>query len=176
MKENKLMICYSNMFFKIKVKFFLYCFLSFLKKKSIFVRRSKPICEYKKQKIMRIKSILIGILSLITLTTYAQYKKSEKIEDDTTIKKLKIKIATPEELKNFDWNGLKEVFQENDAEQEVTLSLEYENKSESEKSKVKVDNFEIEITVRAADLDQLTKSLEKLSKKLYKLNNRGLKN
>ena len=125
---------------------------------------------------MKTKNILLGILSLMTFATYAQTEKSEKTETKTAVTELKVETENLDELKNFDWNMVKEMFEENDSEQEITLAFAYVNKSEIDKSKVRVDNFEMKLTGKTADFDKLTAKLKKSFKKLDEINGRNIKN
>ena len=112
----------------------------------------------------------------MTFATYAQTEKNEKVETKTAVTELKVETENLDELKNFDWNMVKEMFQENDAEQEITLAFAYVNKSEIDKSKVRVDNFEMKLTGKTADLDKLTARLKKSFDKLDEINGRNIKN
>ena len=96
---------------------------------------------------MKTKNILLGILSLMTFATYAQTEKNQKTESKTAVTELKVETENLDELKNFDWTMVKEMFEKNDSEQEITLAFAYVNKSEIDKSKVRVDNFEMKLTV-----------------------------
>lgn len=125
---------------------------------------------------MKTKNILLGIFTLMTFATYAQSEKSKKEESKTAVTELKVEMENLEELKNFDWNIVKEMFQENDAEQEITLAFAYVNKSEIDKSKVRVDNFEMKLTGKTADLDKLTARLKKSFDKLDEIDRRNIKN
>ena len=125
---------------------------------------------------MKTKNILIGILSLMTYVTYAQSEKSINIESKTAVTELKVKTENLDELKNFDWNMIKEMFQENDSEQEITLAFTYINKSEIDKSIIRVDNFEMRLTGKTADLDKFTARLKIFFEKLDEIDGRQLKN
>ena len=125
---------------------------------------------------MKTKNILLGIFTLMTFATYAQSEKNKKVESKTAVTELKVEAENLDELKNFDWNMVKEMFQENDAEQEITLAFAYVNKSEIDKSKVRVDNFEMKLTGKTADLDKLTSRLKKSFDKLDEINGRIIKN
>jgi hypothetical protein len=125
---------------------------------------------------MKTKSILLGILSLMTFAIYAQTEKIEKVELKTAVTELKVEMENLDELKNFDWDMVKEMFQENDAEQEITLAFSYVNKSEIDKTKVRVDNFEMKLTGKTADLDKLTARLKKSFDKLTEIEGRNIKN
>lgn len=125
---------------------------------------------------MKTKNILLGIFSLLTFATYAQTEKTKKVESKTAVTELKVETENLNELKNFNWNMVKEMFQKNDAEQEITLVFAYVNKSEIEKSKVRVDNFEMKLTGKTVDLDKLTERLKKSFDKLHEIDSRNIKN
>jgi hypothetical protein len=125
---------------------------------------------------MKTKNLLLGLFSLVTFAAYAQTEKSKKVALRTAVIELKVETENLDELKNFDWNTVKEMFQENDAEQEITLVFAYVNKSDIDKSKVRVDNFEVKLTGKTADLDKLTSRLKKSFDKLDEINGRNIKN
>lgn len=125
---------------------------------------------------MKTRNILFGIFSLVTVATYAQSEKSKIVESKTAVTELKVETENLNELKNFDWNMVKELFQENDAEQEITLAFAYVNKSEIDKSKVRVNNFEMKYTGKMKDLDKLTTVLKKSFDKIDEIDGRNIKN
>jgi hypothetical protein len=124
---------------------------------------------------MKTKSILLGILSLMTFATSAQTEKHKVIEPKKAKTEFKFESENLSELKNFDWNMLRELFEENDSEEEITLTIAYVNKSAIDKSKLRVDNFELKLTGKTADLDKLTSklknSIEKMGDKILEINN-----
>jgi tRNA A37 N6-isopentenylltransferase MiaA len=81
-----------------------------------------------------------------------------------------------DELKNFDWNMVKEMFQENDTEQEITLAFAYVNKSNIDKSKIRVDNFKMKLTCQKTDLEKLTAILKKSFDEMVEINDQAIKN
>ncbi|WP_008638390.1 hypothetical protein [Bizionia argentinensis] len=125
---------------------------------------------------MKTKNILLGILSLISFATYAQTEKSTVIETNSAVTQLNVEATNLDDLKNFDWEMVKEMFQENDKNQEITLAFAYVNKSEVDKSKIRVDNFEMKVTGKTADLDKLTTRLKKSFSKLDGINDRYINN
>ena len=129
-----------------------------------------------KTKIMNKKNILLGFFSLITFASYAQTEKSGKTETKTSVTELKVKTDNLDEIKNFDWNMVKEIFQENDADQEITLAFAYVNKSHIDKSKNQVDNFEMKLTCKKADLEKQTARLKKSLDKMVEINGQAIKN
>jgi tRNA A37 N6-isopentenylltransferase MiaA len=129
-----------------------------------------------KTKIMNTKNILLGFFSLMTFASYAQTEKSGKAETKTTVTELKVETKNLDELKNFDWNMVKEMFQENDTEQEITLAFAYVNKSNMDKSKIRVDNFKIKLTCQKTDLEKLTARLKKSFDEMVEINDQIIKN
>ena len=97
---------------------------------------------------MKIKNILFGILSLLTFATYAQTEKSGKVEPNNAVTEFKVETDNLNELKNFDWKTVKEMFQNNEAEQKITLTIAYLNKSGIDKLRV-----EVKLTGKTTDLD-----------------------
>lgn len=125
---------------------------------------------------MNTKNILLGIFSFMTFASYAQTEKSGKAEIKTTMTEFKVKTENLDELKNLDWNMVKEMFQENDAEQEITLAFAYVNKSKIDKSKIRVDNFEMKLTGKTADIEKLTTRLKKSIDKMVEIKGQVTKN
>lgn len=125
---------------------------------------------------MKTKNFLLGIFTLLTFATYAQSEKSEKIESQKAVTELKVETENLDKLKNFDWNKVKEIFQDNAPDQEITLVFAYVNKSGIDKSELLVDNFEMKLTGKTADLDKLTARLKKSFDKLDEIDGRNIKN
>ena len=125
---------------------------------------------------MKTKNILLGIFSLLTFATYAQNEKNEKEEIEIAVTELKVKTENLDELINFDWDMLREMFKENDTEQEITVAFAYVNKSEVDTSKVRVDNFEMKWTGKTSDLDKLAETMKKSFDKLEEIDGRTIKN
>jgi len=125
---------------------------------------------------MKTKNILLAIFALMTFATYAQSEKNKKVELKTAVTELKVKTENLEELKNFDWNIVEEMFKENDAEQDISLAFAFENKSEIDNPKVRVDNFEMKLTGKTADLYKLTARLKKSFDKLHDIEGLNIKN
>ncbi len=88
--------------------------------------------------------------------TFLLFGCEQDAESRTAVIELKVKTENLDELKNFDWNMVKGMFQENGPEQEITLGFAYVDKPEIDRSKVRVDDFEMILTGKTADLDKLT--------------------
>lgn len=120
---------------------------------------------------MKIKNILFGILSLLTFATYAQTEKSGKVEPNNAVTEFKVETDNLNELKNFDWKTVKEMFQNNEAEQKITLTIAYLNKSGIDKLKV-----EVKLTGKTTDLDTMTASLIQSIEKFDEVDVQNIKN
>ena len=118
---------------------------------------------------MKTKNILLGILSFLTFVSYAQTEKNNITKTKSAITELKVETENLEELKNFDWKMVEEMFKENDENQEITLAFSYVNNSEIDKSKVLVDNFEVKVTGKTSELKNLTSKLRKAFEKISEL-------
>ena len=114
---------------------------------------------------MKIRIFLLSLVSLFTFTTFAQSVKP--IEVKTAVTELKFEMETIEEMNDFDWEMISEIFKENDADQEITLAFAFVNNSDKS-SKVRIDNFDFKVKGKTSELESLTakmkKSFETLSK------------
>jgi len=111
---------------------------------------------------MKTKRILIGtlVLSIFAFIALTQVQSSKKI-DKTAITSFEFKAENKEELKNLNWNTIKEMFKENDSEQEISLAVILSKKTESD------DILKYEFTGKTKDFDILT---EQIKNQLTKLN------
>ncbi len=110
--------------------------------------------------------LLIGIFSFMTFASFAQTEKSERSETEPNVIEFKMKTENLDELKNIDWIMVKEMFNKNDAEQEITLAFEY-------KSKNRVQNFEMKLTGKTADLEKLIARLKKMLKTMVEIDSQA---
>ncbi len=111
-------------------------------------------------------NILIVVFTFFAFASYAQTEKSEVIEAETAVTEFKIKAENIDELKNFDWEIVDQIFKENDGDQKILLAFTFENTSAIDKSKVKLENFEVKATGLTSDLNKLTEQLKRSVEKL----------
>ncbi len=104
---------------------------------------------------MKIKNIVLGFFSLLTFAAHSQNHKDTIIEPIVAMTEYKVKTNNLDELKNFDWNTVRKIFQENDKDQDITLAFAYINKSEVDKSNIKIDNFDFKIKGKTSELENL---------------------
>ena len=122
------------------------------------------------------KKILLGILLLLSTVIYAQSDKSVSKESEISVSSLKFDTDNIDELRNFDWNMIKEMFEENDTDEEITLEFVYKNKPETDISKASVNNFTMKFTGKTSELDELMDRMKKSFKILGKINEQNNKN
>ncbi|MGV8946852.1 MAG: hypothetical protein ACOH1N_10525 [Lutibacter sp.] len=119
---------------------------------------------------MKTKNILLGIFSLLTFAAFAQTENNNTTEPKISVTELKVETANLDELKNFNWDIVKKMFQENDENQEITLAFSFVNKSEvTDNSKVSIDDFEFKISGKSADIENIIKSTKSSVDKFIKL-------
>ena len=121
---------------------------------------------------MKHKIFLFGIITFLAFTTYSQSEKNNGFEIKIGTTKLDIVVENLDELENFDWNGIKEVFKSNDGEEIITLSFAYIPKISSKlpNSEIRIDNFKINISGKSSDIDNLIDQSKKTMEKLIKVN------
>ena len=107
------------------------------------------------------KPILISLFAWFSIATHAQTDVGHKKTSRNAVTEFKVKTENFEELKNFDWDTIKVVFQDNAPDQNITIAFAYENKTKKGKSKISVDNCEMKLTGKTADLNQLTAKVKK---------------
>ena len=125
---------------------------------------------------MNPKIITLGILFLLSTGIYAQSEKNNSKESEIFVSGLKFETDKFEELKNFDWSMIQDMFQDNETDEEITLEFSYENKSETDTSKVKVGNFTMKFTGKTSEVDELIERMKKSFKKLERITIENNKN
>lgn len=103
---------------------------------------------------MKIKNIVLGFFSLLTFAAHSQNEKDTVIVPKAAMTEFKVKTNNLDELKNFDWNKVREIFQENEKDQDITLAFAYINKSE-DKSNIRVNNFDFKVKGKTSELENL---------------------
>ena len=110
---------------------------------------------------MKLRNILFSVFCLCSFTTFAQTEKDSKVKSDNSVTEFKLKTDNAQELKNFDWNTVSEIFKQNDGTQEISLSFALVTKSKSDNAKSTTNNFEYKLTGKTADLDKMIVMLRK---------------
>jgi len=110
------------------------------------------------------KIFLIGALTLLTFTTYSQSKKNSGDKVKTSVTTFDISIDNLDELKNIDWEGIKEMFDSNEKDDLITISVAYNGKNESTTNlnKEGEDSFKIEISGKSSGIDEQIDNLQKI--------------
>jgi acetolactate synthase small subunit len=115
---------------------------------------------------MKALKILITLLTLTTISSYAQSVKSNSVVTKAVITEFKIESEDINQLNNFEWEMIHETFKENDAEQEISVTITIANKPNVEKTDIPVDNFELKVTGKKENLDNIISNLKKTIEKL----------
>ena len=110
------------------------------------------------------KIFLIGTLTLLTFTTYSQSKKNSSDELKISVTTFDISTDNLDELKNIDWEGVKEAFDSNEKDDLITISVAYnmKNKSTVNLNKEGEDNFKIEISGKSSEIDEQIDNLQRI--------------
>ncbi|WP_194852373.1 hypothetical protein [Nonlabens antarcticus] len=110
---------------------------------------------------MKTKKILIGTLTLLVLAfiAFTQISATKK-NNKTAITSFEIKGDSKEELKNFDWKAIEEMFKENDPEQNISIAAILLNGSDRQ------DDLRFELTGKTEDIDILTGKIKILIENL----------
>ena len=114
---------------------------------------------------MKSRILLLSLLLIASIATYAQSDKT--IEEKTMVTELKFEIENIEEMNDFNWEVINEIFKENDADQEITLAFAYANKS-GKTSEIRIDNFDFKVKGKTSELESMTSKLKRSFKRLSK--------
>lgn len=111
------------------------------------------------------KILLYGVITLLTFTSYSQFKKNNGSEIKTSVTKFEISIDDLDELENIDWDGLKEAFKSNEKDELITISVAY-NKNNNTKTNLTEegeDNFKI--SGKSTNIDMQINNLQRILQK-----------
>ena len=117
---------------------------------------------------MKFKKLLFIALALIGIGSFAQNKESKFEVTKISVKSLKIETDDFQELKDFDWKGVKDMFEENSPEEEITLSIQY-NQPEDGISEG-INNWSSSFTSKNKNLDAMISKIQKIIINLDKVN------
>ncbi len=110
-------------------------------------------------------SIVIAFLSVINLN--AQKKNIAEYVQSKGVTSLIFTVDSSEELKTIKWNDIKEIFENNNKQDEVKIGCRVLSKSTENSNKEFKHSFEIKGKVD--DLDKLINMLKKATKLMVKL-------
>ncbi len=103
---------------------------------------------------MNLKKTFLSILFLIPLLSFAQVEKYGKTSE-ILVKEFRIEAKNMDELKNFNWEMIPEMFKTNYKTDSITLSVAYFNKDNVSKSKPKITKFNYKISGKTEDIANL---------------------
>ncbi|MDT0553135.1 hypothetical protein [Urechidicola vernalis] len=115
------------------------------------------------------KNIILTIVFLnITFFGFCQSKTRPEIKV-STVSDFKIETDNFEELSDFDWNMIKEMFENNDPEENITLAFVYIKKPTDLNEAIYIDDLTFKITGKSSEIDKLTKQMQKTLSKIAKI-------
>lgn len=104
--------------------------------------------------LMNFKNILFFLLSFTPFICFAQVQKINK-PSEILVKEFRIDAKNMNELKNFNWEMIPEMFKTNQKDDNITLSVFYSNKNEVSNSKTKVTSFNYKVSGKTENLSSL---------------------
>ncbi|WBU88406.1 hypothetical protein [Cellulophaga omnivescoria] len=109
---------------------------------------------------MKTLNSLIATLLLLSFTSYAQ--NSDKQEDNKLVKHTDFRIETDniEELRNYNWESVKEIFKGNNPEDKITISYTFNGNFKQNNGKVVLNNYGFTASGKTANLEALTLKLK----------------
>ncbi len=119
---------------------------------------------------MKLKNLLFGIFSLITLSIFSQNREKKVLATTSAVTEFQLKTSHIEELATYDWTTIKDVFEENDENQIIKLAFEYENSSEKRNSKPDIKNMKFEISGTTRELPELIEKSKRMVSKFIEIN------
>lgn len=87
----------------------------------------------------------------------------------STVSDFKIETDNFEELSDFDWNMIKEMFENNEPEENITLAFVYSKKPTDLNEAIYIDDLTFKITGKSSEIDKLTKQMQKTLSKIAKI-------
>lgn len=110
---------------------------------------------------MTIKHYLLAFLLSSALGGFAQKAPSERSAAHSTLSEFKFESESLQELRDFDWTLVEQIFEENRAEDSIYLVFAYSNPNEANAGERGFEHFEIALSGPTANLDKMKANLEK---------------
>ena len=104
---------------------------------------------------MKTKKIIIGTLAVFIFAFIAFTLFNPVKNDKVAITSFEIKAENVEELKDFDWNEINEMFKKNNPEQEISLAVILLKKSKTG------EDLKYKVTGKSENIDVLMKNIKR---------------
>ncbi|SDR66090.1 hypothetical protein SAMN04488552_0239 [Christiangramia echinicola] len=108
---------------------------------------------------MNLKNLLLGTFLIFTTVAFSQEQIVTKTESVT---KFQLKTTNIEDLKDFNWSTINELFENNTPDQYIELAFEYDNTSKRIKSKPNIKNLKFEVSGTTDELPGLIEKSKKM--------------
>ena len=119
---------------------------------------------------MKLKNLLFGIFSILTLSIFSQNLEKNVIATTSAVTEFQLKTSNIEELGTYDWTTINDIFKENDKNQIIKLAFEYENPSKKRNSKPNMKNLKFEISGTTEELPELIEKSKRMVSKFIEIN------
>jgi len=119
---------------------------------------------------MKLKNLLLAIFSLITVTLYSQNTETKVEPTNKAVTGFELKTDKIEELRDFDWNTINELFETNEQDQIIKLEFEYENNSKKRNSKPSIKELKFEVSGTTEELPDLIEKSKRMVSKFLEIN------
>lgn len=111
---------------------------------------------------MASRNLFIAALLFIITTNVFSQNKEQIISSTESVSKFHLQTDNIQDLKDFDWSTLKELFQGNEPNKIVKLVFQYENESKKRNSKPNIKNLKFEMSGTTAELPDLLEKAQKM--------------
>jgi len=119
---------------------------------------------------MKLKNLLLAIFSLITVSLYSQNKETMVEAKTKAVTEFELKTDKIEELRNFDWTTINDLFETNEKGQLIKLAFEYDNNSKKRNSKPSIKNLKFEVSGKTEELPELIEKSKRMVSKFLEIN------
>ena len=111
---------------------------------------------------MASRNLFIAALLFIITTNVFSQNKEQIISSTESVSKFHLQTDNIQDLKDFDWSTLKELFKGNEPNKIVKLVFQYENESKKRNSKPNIKNLKFEMSGTTAELPDLLEKAQKM--------------
>lgn len=119
---------------------------------------------------MKLKNLLLTIFTLITVSLYSQNTETKLEAATKAVTGFELKTDKIEELRDFDWTTLNDLFETNEEDQLIKLAFEYDNNSKKRNSKPSIKNLKFEVAGTTEELPELIEKSKKMVSKFLEIN------
>ena len=120
---------------------------------------------------MKLRNLTLVIFTFLTFATFAQSGKSVQIKSDKSVSELTIETQSFEELSQFNWSSVYNIFESNDPDQKIKLHFGFNQKLELENSDI--EKWSITLSGKTSELESMIKRAKSILNKLQEIQKNG---